>query len=82
MLGPADVKVFSRAEPFKPYCIRTVDGTTYEIHYPYMAMALRGALTVGIPDPETNGQTAESVVDLNWDQVAAVEPLAPAEVVA
>jgi hypothetical protein len=71
-MGPADVKAFTRAEPFRPFRITLTDGTTYDVHYPHMAMALAGSLTVGLPDPETNGLTAYDTIRVEWDRVAGV----------
>jgi hypothetical protein len=81
-MGPADVQAFTRADPFRPFRVRTTDGTNYEVHYPHMSMPLRGYLVIGIPDPESQGRWAEDAVELTWDRVTAVELLAPEGAVA
>jgi hypothetical protein len=74
-MGPADVKAFTRAEPFRPFRVRLTDGTAYEVHYPHMAMSVELHLVIGLPDPETNGLTARDVVEVPWDRVLGLERL-------
>jgi hypothetical protein len=74
-MGPADVRAFTRAEPFRPFRVRLTDGTTYEVRYPHMALSTESFLVVGPPDPEGNGLWALEPVEVTWDRVAGLEPL-------
>lgn len=77
-MGPDDIRAFTRAVPFKPFRVRTADGTNYDVHHPYMAMSMPRYLLIGLPDPKSDGEWAAGDVELGWDRVAGVELLASA----
>lgn len=56
------IKAALRAQPFRPFHIRTSDGQEYEVRHPEMAAMLKGmerTLFVALP-----GQDAAAVIDL------------------
>lgn len=56
------IKAALRAQPFRPFRIRTSDGQVYEVRHPEMAAMLKGmerTLFVALP-----GQDAAAVIDL------------------
>ena len=71
-----------RADPFVPLRIRLNDGTTYDVAQPYMAMAMKAHLVVGIPDPESNGRWAHDYVEIDWQHIASVNRFVPEGAVA
>jgi hypothetical protein len=77
-----EFRTLMRADPFVPLRILLNDGTTYEVMQPYMAMAMKAYLVVGIPDPESNGQWAHDTVEIDWPRIANVDRFVPEGAVA
>lgn len=84
-MHPADLQLYLRARPFKPFRLITVDGWRYEVRHPELVLLLLDSAVIGYPAPNQEGvaQRADMVglqvvsrVEL-IDQSAAVEANGP-----
>jgi hypothetical protein len=49
MMAPQEVLSYLKAEPFRPFCIRTASGRTYEIRHRATVAITRTALVIFSP---------------------------------
>ena len=77
-----EFRTLMRADPFVPLRIRLNDGTTYDVTQPYMAMAMKSYVVIGIPDPESSGRWAHDAVEVDWPRIASVDQCVPEGAVA
>ena len=72
-----DIRLWTRATPFRPFRVFTTSGETYDIHHPDMMLATLGSIVIAIPAAEQPGNEMGSARMLSLYHLQEIERLPP-----
>ena len=77
-MDPEEIQKLIRAQPFRPFRIHLLDGSSHEMKHPEMVMVGRRTITLGIPRRE--GDTIYRYTELiSLSNIGRIERLEPQE---
>lgn len=71
-MSPNDIQSFLRRQPFEPFRLHAMDGTSYDIHHPELCMVLATSVIVAIPS-----QSGGFPEDVQWIDARHIHKLIP-----
>jgi hypothetical protein len=74
-MRPDDIIKLLRASPFEPFRIHLLDGKTYDIRHPELAIVSIATLVVGVPGANLL-QPAQDYHIVSLRAISRIEPLA------
>ena len=74
-MRPEDIREFVRRQPFQPFRITLIDGRTYDVVHPDLAMVGRGNVAVGLPRPDDVDPIYDRLVTMSLLHIMQVEPI-------
>ena len=74
-MRPDDVRDFVNKRPFQPFRITLMDGRSYEVRHPELAMVGRSAVAIGVPAPDDSEPVYDRLVTVSLIHIMQIEPL-------
>jgi hypothetical protein len=74
-MRPEEIHEFVRQTPFRPIRLTLIDGRTYDVVHPELAMAGKQSMVVGLPCPGNSGAIYDRTVTISLLHVMQVEEI-------
>jgi hypothetical protein len=73
-MRPEDIREFLQHKPFQPFRLTLIDGRTYEVRHPELAMVGRSSVAIGVPSPDDPRPVYDRLVTVSLLHITQIEP--------